>query len=124
MRQLLRHADCKACERTRGKASSRDVSPFFRGALHSFAHTLLENASDKIRPPALEARVRPLMLSSRAERDRRTRSHPAVPDPKFLLLREDSVARGIAPSATQVENESCKHASAHLPSTWSSRREQ
>src|SRR5262245_38099167 len=108
----------------RGKASSRDVLPFSRGALRSFARMLLENASDKIRPQVRVEPARPSMLSSRADRDRRTRSHPAVPDPKFLPLPEDSAARGIAPSATQEENESCKHASARLLSASSSRPEQ
>src|SRR6266480_1687853 len=108
----------------RAKASSRDVSPFSRGALRSFARTLLENASDKIQPQARAARGRPSTLSSRADKDRRTRSHPAVPGPKFLPLREDSAARGIALPATQEGNEWCKHANARLLSASSSRQEQ
>src|SRR4030095_13425532 len=98
-------AYCIVYERMRGKASSRDVSPFSRGALRSFARTLLENARDKIRPRVRAERARPSMLSSRADKDRRIRSHPAVPGPKFLPLREGLAARGIAPSATQEENE-------------------
>src|SRR5437763_10022718 len=124
MRRPWRRADCRVCERKRGKASSRDVSPFSQGALHSFARTLLENASDKNPPRVRVERARPSMLSSRADRDRRTRSHPAVRGPKFLLLREDSAARGIARCATQEENESCKRGSARLLSASSSRQEQ
>src|SRR5262245_62126919 len=108
----------------RGKASSRDVSPFSQGVSRSSARTLLGNESDKIRLQVRVVRVRPSKLSSRADTDRRTQSHPAVPAPKFLRLREDSAAHGIAPSATQEENESCKHASARLRSTSSSRQEQ
>src|ERR1700757_3350306 len=108
----------------RGKASSRDASPFSQGASRSFERTLLENASDKIRPQVRAVCARLSMLSSRVDRDRRTRLHPAVPAPKFLPLREGSTARGIAPSATQEGNESCKHASARLPSASSSLREQ
>src|SRR6188474_1685845 len=98
----------------RGKASSRDVSPFCRGESRPFARTLLGNANDKIRPRVRAVRARPSMLSSRADMDRRTQSHPAVPDPGFLLPREDSAALGIEPFATQEENESCKHANGRL----------
>src|SRR5215470_16268037 len=107
----------------REKASSRDVSPFSQGALRSFARTLLENASDKIRPRVHTVCVRPSVPSSRADKDRPTQSHPAVPAPKFLPLREGSTAPGIVPSATLEGNESCKHASARLLSASSSLRE-
>src|SRR5439155_3368256 len=124
MRRPWRRADCRVYERMRGKASSRDPSPFSQGALRSFARTLLENVSDKTRPQVRVERARPSKLSSRPDTDRRTRSHPAVPGPKFLPLLEDSAALGIAPSATQEENESCKHASDRLLSASSLRREQ
>ena len=114
MRRWSRRADYTVCERMRGKVSSPDVSPFFRGAWRSFARTPPENASDKIRLRARAGRARPSMLSNRADRDQQTRSRPVVPVPEFLPLREGSTARDTALFATQLENELCKHASARF----------
>src|SRR4029079_11117436 len=105
------------------KASLHDVSPFCQGALRSFSRTLLENANDKIQPQVRAACVRPSMLSNRADTDRRTQSHRAVPGPKSLPPYAGLATPDIASLATQQENESYKPASARLLSASSSRRE-